>query len=548
MAEHGRTELSIIGAGDFTAQVESNVWATIEEEKKKRIEGITLAELTPDQKARFETVEKAAAAFINAKLNRLELPSQKIEGVIYATNHKKDRKEGYYDPLVGGVLYANKPVTDFDKYSSAAHLVSHLSTRSEVRRYMSAQDRNAPRQTWAMGSEQIGDKKVLGEAIEEGMAVLDQVDFFNGFLNAGFPDEFEQRQKLANSPDIKKQVEEAFSQRLYGEISSHEIAPFVVLETDHKSHRIIGARKPKPTLDVLRLQEYLFAKKLCVTLGKSISRGLPDSDGQIMKLGRDLIERDRYRGTHDSYAKIVEVMSGAIPRDRTERSNMIHGESRGLPVLHQLALGSQRARTLFNTKGYDKNEIDVAMATFRYIVPETPPLIPLNQPGRKSPLLQRIESTPVIPPTPVIQLNSAPREEMPAAAREPESAPRPNTEEDGDDLDEPPPAVQAAPVVAPQVSTAGQEAQPNNNTQAREQREPRSRRERQPVDTRVGDLRARLRVEEGKLERAKNRLAEILERYPDREDESAEAERQAIELSESRIYDLSMDLEMLNQH
>ncbi|MEK9207904.1 MAG: hypothetical protein AAB922_05445, partial [Patescibacteria group bacterium] len=113
------TNLKIIGLEKPLAdQIEPSVWASIEEEKKKKRQGIILAEPSLETQQQFKGIEAAAGNLINAKLSRLEITIPPFEPVTYATNPKGDNREGYYDPLVGAVVYTNRPVADFDKYST----------------------------------------------------------------------------------------------------------------------------------------------------------------------------------------------------------------------------------------------------------------------------------------------------------------------------------------------------------------------------------------------------------------------------------------------
>lgn len=287
---------------------------------------------------------------------------------------------------------------DFDKLSTIAHAVSHLSTRNkdEARQYMSSQDEHAPRRLWTKGAELVGNRQPLGGALEEGMATLDQVDFFNTYLQINHPQEYARRRQAAESLDIQKQVQKLMSKRLYGEISPLAIAPFIVLESHHR--RVRGT-KIVPTLDVIGLKRYLFARKMCEVLGKSLA---PDQilgqDGAI-QLGRDEIDKDRYLRTQDAHRKIVEAMGGgAVVADRKVASEEIHGDHYGRIGQQMIGQGGKRARMIFTAKANDDTSIDKAMAMFRYVKPRSGSLV---NPDQSSPRNLSREWAEAAPPAPI---------------------------------------------------------------------------------------------------------------------------------------------------
>ena len=520
------TNLKIIGLEKPLAdQIEPSVWASIEDEKKKKRQGIILAEPGLEAQQQFKGIEAAAGNLINAKLSRLEITIPPFEPVTYATNPKGDNREGYYDPLVGAVVYTNRPVADFDKYSTIAHAVSHLSTKNEVRQYMSS-DKDAPHQTWSSGAEVAGNKNTLGGALEEGMATMDQVDFFNTYLQINFPDEYAKRRRAAESKEIKKQVERMVENRRYGEVNALTLVPFVVLETHNRP--VLGP-KVVAILDVVRLKEYLLARKMCDVLGKSLAGDKIMRPDEYIQLGRDLIDKDRYLRTQDAHRGIVAVMGSAF-EDPKERSGDIHDKNPDARGLGRIGLGGIRARTIFAAKANDETSIDKAMAMFGYITPPAKPLIEPVQPKRPSAYQTYIEAT---PPTPV-----TPLERPQATPREPESTPASQGDALQAQAGEPvfvrepqAPAVETASLEPPQIVQMPPEPGQAGPTT--------------PENPRLNVLRESLGVEERKLIAAQNRLDDILSRHLDREMDSAEVERRAIEEYEGRIYSLTSEINQI---
>jgi hypothetical protein len=289
------------------------------EEKSKLLP----ADLKPEALTALRKVETAAHNFFRNKFTRLGLTTKDeimFPEVHYAKrekNHKAKeggyKEAGYFEPYSGlCVVYPNEKGDDiFDSYSVIAHELSHGTVMGEAR-FNFPQDKTQTLQSsYAMGMDIPGGNFIaLGKGIEEGMVFFDQAEFFEQELDKIDPKEFDRRRQWAEtagksvlSDDLAK-----IDQRLYGVITPKLIMPFI--NVIKPGIRILDKLKV-PHLEVQALREYLFARKLCEVFGRRMQPpiGMVTTE-DVIKRGRDLLDKERYTKTGEAHRVIVGIIGG----------------------------------------------------------------------------------------------------------------------------------------------------------------------------------------------------------------------------------------------
>lgn len=321
MAETNGTEIKIFGVDsqqhDLVKSAYQEVQAEISEKAQSNLLRLTLS---PERLAKVREVETAADEYILSKMRRLGVPENKLPIIPHVQYARKPKGEfratgGFHSPISHMVVVFEREFGDFfDTLSVIAHEKSHASVSSEIRLYFPEDKTEDLTSATASGMEVIGNRQNRASAIEEGMVIFDQTDFFNTFIKNKFPDECNKRLKWAMSGELRRRELRNIDQTLYGTLTPDLIAPFVL--GTGPTIPFIGISLYTPMLDTaeqVQLKEYLFTRKLCEIVGREASitteRSQIDTE-EAIQIGRDILDKDRYLRTNEAHRKIVKVLGG----------------------------------------------------------------------------------------------------------------------------------------------------------------------------------------------------------------------------------------------
>lgn len=307
-----------------------------EDSAQEKLAKLSPAKLSHEQRAQFSEIDTAADQFIFLKMTRLGIPEDKFPvfqpaNYIHRPKHAEGDTGGTFSRVsrIVSVYEKNPMMSFFDILSITAHEKSHASVGQEVRFYF-PNDESISSFATSQGAELVGNHQTLGEAIEEGLTIADEVDFFNLVLKDKYPVEYDKRIKWVQDYKIKRVID-SLDPKVWGNITPELIAPFIIEAGPRMFGRPI---LPTPVLSTLgSLKEYLFSRKLCELIGKD-ELGIEDESKteteEVIQAGRDILDKDRYLRTHDAHRRIVKI------------------------------LGGEKAKALFQFKAHDPN-IDQAM-------------------------------------------------------------------------------------------------------------------------------------------------------------------------------------------
>lgn len=271
--------------------------------------------LSPEQHAQARETEIAAKEYLLAKMRRLGVPEGKLPNlpeVQFALRPKgKYEEEGgnYFSTTNIATVFKGGLFNDFfDSFSTVAHELSHASVAREVRFYFPGGKLDDL--SLAGGMEIIGNRKRKASIIEEAMVILDEADFFHTFLKTRFPADYQKRLRWSTPERLRRVGYQEIDQSLYGELPAYLIVPFVTAVGP--TIPVLGQSLHLPSLQpVSNLKEYLFGRKLCEVLGKDALGDKGDIDTEeAIRVGRDILDRDRYLRTNDAHRRIVKIVGG----------------------------------------------------------------------------------------------------------------------------------------------------------------------------------------------------------------------------------------------
>lgn len=196
-----------------------------------------------------------------------------------------------------------------------AHELSHAQTKSETRIDWDYQggEPTKVREAKKVGIEVIGRGETRAGAIENGLAVMDNVDFYYQVLSKMFADEVERRKQTNLLEKIKlERVLSNLNKSVYGPVTWVEAEPFRIKGRGRKEGAPTNIR-PYKSLGVSGLKSYRFIQELCRIVGYEQTKRYGASQSLSIDLvseGRKVLDRDRFTGSHEGLKMIVKIFGG----------------------------------------------------------------------------------------------------------------------------------------------------------------------------------------------------------------------------------------------
>ncbi len=263
------------------------------------------ADLTPDELQLLRLSETRIRTWLAKKMEDLGLPSSRlrtIPEVSYVRSPikakgKPDATGASYTTFGFPLVHIGTPKDLLNASINTAHELSHLATQREIWTYWKDQGKTKPTISKAvakMGAETIANRELLGNGIENGLAILDSVDIYYTALQELFPKEAQRRKEALSSKEIQRQMQR-LDRSLFGPVDRLRIEPFL----EFYAMPLSGTHAA--------IHEKLWSnarvvEELCRTI----------SPQQRIDHGRALLDKDRFTGHHDGLREIVRIFG---PKD-----------------------------------------------------------------------------------------------------------------------------------------------------------------------------------------------------------------------------------------
>ncbi len=337
MHERSGSTLKVFGAPEKRDRITA-VWKSgVADERRSQLAEIRPIRLSVEQRRQADQVEAATREYLLGKMRRLGLAEDSLLALpkVHYERRKKGKKGegGTFSPSTN-IAIAFRHNDFFDTLKVVPHELSHASVSSEVHFYFPEEEPQELTIVRASGMEFIENRRRQGVGIEEGMTLLDEVDFYTTYMPDNFPTQYQRRREFAASDAIKKQYEQ-IDQSLYGPLDPEIVAPVISLYRPlPRLLKRFDVPQSATIATVTMLKEYLFIRKLCEIVGRNVSEGkdFPTVDAEeAIRIGRDILDRDRYKRTGSARKDIV------------------------------VALGEENAKKIFQLRDHDEDGIDDAM-------------------------------------------------------------------------------------------------------------------------------------------------------------------------------------------
>ncbi|OGK19896.1 hypothetical protein A3C23_04310 [Candidatus Roizmanbacteria bacterium RIFCSPHIGHO2_02_FULL_37_13b] len=322
MNEIGEGNIKVRSLGltpDDQARVSTIFYRNLPASRQRIIDELPKPELSDIQRAELLTIEVAARGFLVDKMRRLDIdkPESRLPNIIYsAPSGEEDQSHaGYIRQLVGLPVVMVHPdrITSFDLGLTIMHELSHASTTTETRMDFRKADgdiakvkSNVPMGFAIAG----GSEKSIGRGIENGLAIMDEVDFFNGFLKDHYPKDYQRRVDGIGPKFIRDRTEKISHKRFGSPLTVEEYASFITL-TDQRIP-IIGKWIAVPGQNETLLKQYILTRELCRAVGRKIVSGDEEAlpENQLVQKGRDHLDVERYKRENNAHRTIIDIYGG----------------------------------------------------------------------------------------------------------------------------------------------------------------------------------------------------------------------------------------------
>lgn len=243
---------------------------------------------TDEQKSVLNTVGREINEFFLTKLRRFEIPEtylDRINRVNYVYLNKQDCG-GYWDPFKRiGYVEGNPDSVDLLGIClGTVHEKSHGLGRTELRIYLGKK----PDAGFAQGITTIGNRQTRALVLEEGLADMDAVEFYQKHGSRLFLGDIERRlSALLESPEIRAEVEWVNSS--YGPVDEKIIAAYVRRQRE--------GNDIKTYICSVAIGCYRLTEEVCRTIGHVLAKEAGKGDipeSEKIQLGRDLLDRDKF--------------------------------------------------------------------------------------------------------------------------------------------------------------------------------------------------------------------------------------------------------------
>jgi hypothetical protein len=303
---------------------------------------LLLVELTPEERELLQLSESMTREFFQKKLRQLGLESSGVEQlVVHYITPVNDELGGSTKPIQDliTVTIDRKHLDLFNTACIAAHEIGYKLSRQELQFYW--QNPETPSSMVVLlGFQKSGLVNKLGKGIDNGLAMLDEVDVGVEVLKKIFPFESAFRKAVVERGLLKEQIAEV-EKSIFGNVDLASLDPFITLST-----RKNVENNPSIGLDVNSLKNYLFTQELCRTLGHFLAKErnlVGATDQEKILLGRDILDKDRFFNTldkttqqHDGLKTMIRIFGGRRTRTLLELDDEFNGLDEAMQTVREV--------------------------------------------------------------------------------------------------------------------------------------------------------------------------------------------------------------------
>lgn len=253
--------------------------------------------LTPDNQRLLTTVEQESRAYYQQKLSLHKIDINPISDVkiVYMDEFSEDIKANcMVDDFVGAFdgssdiavvqVRSNEPEEMLNVAKSVHHELGHAIGTSEV---IFGKGKNTSKGVLRNGFIRIVDGQPKGQAIEEGLVTLDEIDFYQNYLTNVFPRSYT-REQIATIDQIHNSL------KAYFDVSREDMNAFVSL-TDTADQGAIGIKQIQVYSFIKYLARFFDPKSQDPTVGPN-------------HMGRYLLDTARF--TYDN--RVIDLMNETL--------------------------------------------------------------------------------------------------------------------------------------------------------------------------------------------------------------------------------------------
>lgn len=310
MIDHEGLDIKFIGIPQSQhARLDRLARQSIPIASQQELASISLADLSPTEAKQLHDSEVAARDMLLFKMQNLGVAhsEQRLPQVRYAMDKSVDGKSragGYTPTKHNAIVFVDRNQGDvFDYALSTVHELSHASTSREIRLYSDFTKQDATMGMGIIG----GNHQKLASGIENGLAIMDAINFLHSYAKEHFSEAYRQHEKWYESKDVAS-ILGKIDTSIWPPITKEKAIPFI------SGYRIPPIRFAPitPVLNVGLLKNYLFVERLCKVIGKRIASAgeQPLSDEEYIRQGRQYLDINRYNRTNDAHRLIVEIFGG----------------------------------------------------------------------------------------------------------------------------------------------------------------------------------------------------------------------------------------------
>jgi hypothetical protein len=291
---------------------------------------INEAQLSEAEKVKIEQTKQASHKYFSNKFDRLRITKPSLhpipEVIIAESGIFKDhnaRRKGYYDAISNFIVTSTTPdrYDLLDTATTLAHEASHATTQHQAR--FTWQRQNDEKYLQKRFVQRVGlgreanfydnrkkEKRSHSfmRGLENGLAIMDQVDIYYQYLKDIFPKEAKRKTKWKKDSLFNAKILLPLEYSEYGQIPTNKIEPFIELQPV-KLPLLKKDIFQTPEFGVQQFKFFLLTREICRTIGYSITAYNHErvDDEQMIQKGRDLLDTDRYTNTTNGLKTLVSV-------------------------------------------------------------------------------------------------------------------------------------------------------------------------------------------------------------------------------------------------
>lgn len=284
----------------------------LREARDAKIASLEPFPFTEGQQALLEQAKEESIGYFRHKFQRLGFPESLLEPTphIYFVKANTDSTSsvtgGENNVMTGTtVVYVDGDEDLLSLATTQAHELSHKLTRSELRFHWSEVTGGIKSATIVDGLKRARSDGVHFDALENGLATLDNVDIYFLSLQRLFPDLAQRHRDIVQRGPIEEELRMMNWSR-FRPIPMLRADPFVSLCASTNP----GDEPESFGFKRVGLETYRFIEEVCKTLGYSTLHATSPTqftDSELIQKGRDILDYDRYTKSNEGLKAIVRI-------------------------------------------------------------------------------------------------------------------------------------------------------------------------------------------------------------------------------------------------